>query len=112
MSLLKNLETKEAVDAAITSSPNMVVVLRMGRADDVNCMRIDDIVCRRNLGEENLLTLLVLTNAQLMQIEAPVSRMASIYTVDVGKVGLGTCRQRLDNNDNHLRAGSVVHAVF
>ena len=53
MSLLKNLETKEAVDAAITSSPNMVVVLRMGRADDVNCMRIDDIVCWRNMGEEN-----------------------------------------------------------
>ena len=86
MSLLKNLETKEAVDAAITSSPNMVVVLRMGRTDDVNCLRIDDIVRRRKMMEVDSLLLLADGPPQLMHIEAPVSRMASIYTVDVDKV--------------------------
>ncbi|OQS02814.1 hypothetical protein THRCLA_21319 [Thraustotheca clavata] len=59
--LLRGLETKLDIDAAITQTKDKVLVLRFGRTQDAVCMQMDDI---------------------LAKCEIELGRMASIYTID------------------------------
>jgi hypothetical protein len=42
--LLQHLETKSAIDEAIRGIKDKVLILRFGRASDIVCMQLDDIV--------------------------------------------------------------------
>ncbi|XP_065175015.1 thioredoxin-like protein 4B isoform X1 [Sycon ciliatum] len=62
---LKQLSSKAEVDAVIKTTLDKVLVLRFGRASDVACMQLDDI---------------------LDKAQEKMARMAEIYTVDVDAV--------------------------
>ncbi|XP_048741020.1 thioredoxin-like protein 4B [Ostrea edulis] len=67
--LLETLETKEAVDRAITETTDVVLILRFGRDDDSTCLQQDHLLakCAPELGN-----------------------MAKIFSVDVDKVPVYT----------------------
>eukprot|EP00297_Palpitomonas_bilix_P018602 CAMPEP_0113890816 /NCGR_PEP_ID=MMETSP0780_2-20120614/14378_1 /TAXON_ID=652834 /ORGANISM="Palpitomonas bilix" /LENGTH=149 /DNA_ID=CAMNT_0000880299 /DNA_START=197 /DNA_END=646 /DNA_ORIENTATION=+ /assembly_acc=CAM_ASM_000599 len=66
---LRSLSSKAEVDEVIKGTKEKVLVLRFGRAQDVVCMQQDDI---------------------LSKAEAPLRKMADIYTVDADKVEVYT----------------------
>ncbi|KAJ8302215.1 hypothetical protein KUTeg_021202 [Tegillarca granosa] len=62
---LPKLESKREVDDVIRSTEDIVLVLRFGRENDSECLKLDDILAKT----------------------APeLAKMASIYTVEVDKV--------------------------
>ena len=46
--LLDTLETKEAIDKAITKTTDVVLVLRFGRNEDSTCLQLDHLVSPLN----------------------------------------------------------------
>ncbi|KAJ7320334.1 hypothetical protein JRQ81_019845 [Phrynocephalus forsythii] len=66
---LPKLDSKKEVDDAIKSVAEKVLVLRFGRDDDLACMQLDEILAKTSHG---------------------LSKMASIYLVDVNKVPVYT----------------------
>ncbi|CAH0516771.1 unnamed protein product [Peronospora belbahrii] len=54
--LLEQLSSKSAVDEAIRSTKNRVLVIRFGRASDISCMQQDNILarCERELSKMHI----------------------------------------------------------
>lgn len=46
--LIPELKSKADIDAAIMKTVDKVLVLRFGKADDMVCMQLDQIVCNIN----------------------------------------------------------------
>uniref|UniRef100_A0ABK0LW60 Thioredoxin-like protein n=2 Tax=Rattus norvegicus TaxID=10116 RepID=A0ABK0LW60_RAT len=81
--LLPKLTSKKEVDQAIKSTAEKVLVLRFGRDEDPVCLQLDDI--NVPCGEMEFHSVLTLSKTS-----ADLSKMATIYLVDVDQTPVYT----------------------